>query len=610
MRSARGALPLGGMDRARATIPGEGNPQPDEVFNLRPHRAGGLIPIGGTARYGTSIIGDIVGYDGSGLVTSDTGTGLWAGDGSTTHSSTAQHSERAHVTHVPGVGVQVTYAEFLYRAPDDSYFGRQHTGFSTSGSSTDFSATLVADSGSTLQHGEHHVMALICRAAKNGMLVVTRAWRSGNMAIFSGNPQRIDIKIPTLKSAEVCYLFAMYNAFGDSWDQWKLFKMVSQGDGTSHTMRTLIRGSVFPTASGFAFYALTHSDTAAIHNQRVWSVQPSGRSTSVALVIGSVGPTSDRIPQEPHPGDSGGPLSLHYTELGYINIADPGCTVSIPAQQSLKVTALVSSSSNEYGVFGGLLVFCNNEAFVVVGDPSLPDTFAIEPHPAAIGCDEGVRPVQIGGLLFVVWKGRVHVFSGANVQDISQAIVRPGEAFEEITGDVHTESIVARLSNGKWYRYFYKHDFWAVDPMTEHPSAASMVAWGGAHTDGPFFAAGDSIFRVVGDPDTLPTPHITWLDVDFGDPAMHKKLFSARTFMSGYSGGAGLRYNMHSGQGEVDASAPVVTATWDEGDGLFRFPPRVRGKRLDFRLDVEGATSDVVVESPVEVSFMPGYRKR
>lgn len=66
---------------------------------------------------------------------------------------------------------------------------------------------------------------------------------------------------------------------------------------------------------------------------------------------------------------------------------------------SERITALVSSPA-------GLLIFGENEVLVARGNPDSTD-FRVEPLSAVIGCDPGVVPARLGGVVFTVHRGRL-----------------------------------------------------------------------------------------------------------------------------------------------------------------------------------------------------------
>lgn len=614
----RGTLPLGGMNRSRATLPGDPQPQPDEVFNLRPHREGGLIPIGRRSDR-LSLFAEVapvtfVGGDESGAVSIDTDEArdyyqliAPAMDASSPDVSVRVFHEalpRDWRLHIPGLGIQFTYADYTYLSAVAGATVTNGSGYFDVGG---MSINQRSDIGSL--DTDYLVLALIFHETRSGMRVLRRA--VSRRVIRTGTA--LDITVLSIRPEDVADIYISYLqtvAGTPQWLQYRYLASVTDGDNTyTFSNENRLQGSVFPTTSGFGFWALTHSVVAEQHNRRVWSVQSRDEDT-----VAPIGEHTDefpepRMPIEPNPTEVGGPLTLHYTETGYVNIADPGSTIVIPAKASERITALVSSPSNEFGIFGGLLVFCNNETFVIVGDPAIPETYSLEPHALPIGCDVGVAPARIGGLTFVVWQGRLYAVEGSQAKELSRPLLKPGEQIDFVVSDMHTQSVVVRMG-GDWYRYYYLLDFWAKDPLSDSPLSETYFAWGGGHPDGPFFAEEDNVYNVVRDSVEF-DPYVTWLDVDLGDPAMHKKPFQARVFASHYDGPATLAYHLHEGMTEVEFStATTLTASWDGQDGLFRFPHTVRGKRFDFKLAMPDAEPDSVLEHPVEVTYAPGYRKR
>lgn len=158
---------------------------------------------------------------------------------------------------------------------------------------------------------------------------------------------------------------------------------------------------------------------------------------------------------------------------------------------SERITALVSSPA-------GLLIFGDNEVLIARGNPDSTD-FRVEPISAVIGCDPGVIPARLGGVVFTVHRGRVwavNLGSGQEgltdvLSDISAAMRVPDVVsvvddtgalelteggFVDVRADSRHSQVVAlrrfnrskdgaELMTSQVYRYDLRSGQWFDDPI-------------------------------------------------------------------------------------------------------------------------------------------------
>lgn len=322
---------------------------------------------------------------------------------------------------------------------------------------------------------------------------------------------------------------------------------------------------------------------------------------------------------------------LTYTETGWANLISDQSFIPIQPTQSSNFTGMISTPS-------GLMVMFDNEIFLVTGDPAFGNV-TVELFLDMIGCDLGSVPTRMGGLVFVVWDGRVWLLQAAQAVDISRNQWRPDDQFVRVTAEPQSRSILAVTESGRVLRFFVDDQFWMTDPMNRED-----------------FVLGELLPNCVCDPDdytrfveptgevwitrtdgTPDTPHIVYRDMDFGLPERRTPLYVAKmTFEGpivgsefvrtevGYDSEAlpGLLYEAGSSSNGVthqslDAQAggiqPVMGAVGTQRIGTmsFRMPLRVsRSYSMSVRFELRGLTYDDVIKPPVRFFHAAGGETR
>jgi len=144
-----------------------------------------------------------------------------------------------------------------------------------------------------------------------------------------------------------------------------------------------------------------------------------------------------------------------WTDVGYINQTSPYAYHTFVPRTSTSVTAISEHPA-------GVMVFMENEAFIMTGRfTGLTDT-RVSLYPQAVGVDRGARITRVGSNLFVVWNGRLFILGDGEVSLISREL-NDDSPFVGIAYDpVHT-MIVARKQNGRTYRYDIVRRVWFDD---------------------------------------------------------------------------------------------------------------------------------------------------
>jgi hypothetical protein len=144
-----------------------------------------------------------------------------------------------------------------------------------------------------------------------------------------------------------------------------------------------------------------------------------------------------------------------WTDVGYINQTSPYAYHTFVPRTSTSITAI-----NEHPA--GVMVFMENEAFIMTGRfTNLADT-RVSLYPQAIGVDKGAKITRVGSNLFVVWNGRLFVMGDGEVALVSRELT-DDSPFVAVAYDPAHSMIVARKENGRTYRYDVVRKVWFDD---------------------------------------------------------------------------------------------------------------------------------------------------
>jgi hypothetical protein len=149
------------------------------------------------------------------------------------------------------------------------------------------------------------------------------------------------------------------------------------------------------------------------------------------------------------------PNTIVWTDVGYINQTTPYAYQTFVPRTSNSVTAITEHPA-------GVMVFMENEAFIMTGRfTSLADT-RVSLYPRAVGADEGARITRVGSVIFTVWNGRLFAIGDGEVALISRELT-DDSPFVAVAYDPVHAMLVARKENGRTYRYDVVRRVWFDD---------------------------------------------------------------------------------------------------------------------------------------------------
>jgi hypothetical protein len=318
---------------------------------------------------------------------------------------------------------------------------------------------------------------------------------------------------------------------------------------------------------------------------------------------------------------------LTYTETGWANLVSDQSFIPIQPTQSANFTGMIGTPS-------GLMVMFDNEIFLVTGDPAFGNV-TVELFLDMIGCDLGSTPGRMGGLVFVVWDGRVWVVQAAQAVDISRTQWRPDDPFVRVTAEPQTRSVLAVTRSGRVLRYFIDDQFWMTDPINRADFILgellpNCVCEPDDHTRFVQPTGQVWITKTDGTPDT---PHLVYRDMDFGFPDRRTPLYKAKVTFEGPLVGA--EFDRDSGDYDSEAVPGMFYEAGSSSNGVthqsinaqpggiqpvmgepgtqrvatmsFRMPLRVsRSFTISTRFELRGMTYADVIKAPVRFIFATG----
>jgi len=297
--------------------------------------------------------------------------------------------------------------------------------------------------------------------------------------------------------------------------------------------------------------------------------------------------------------------TLLYSEQGYVNYANEYTNyLEFRFLTSTEITALSSTPA-------GLLVFGENETFLVRGDPALVDLggeFSNQRLSGVIGCDPGKRPARLGSAVFVIHQGRLYginlgagdVDFGSNLADIGQPVYDPEDPFVQVIGDPVHRQIVVRTQFGRILRFSTIYNKWLTD-VFDGDAVDFLYPSVNAHSSR--YVISGSAFEHV---DVPVDPSVKWENVNLGDKGMRKLWRRVRLFTSDdYSGTPELNYVIGSSTGTITAS--------EEGSGwwVFTLPNGlVSEKAASLEVVMKGAAFGDEFAPPVIIEYVDRYSRR
>ena len=576
---------------------------PTEVHNLRPHPRGGLTPMGklsidaGIDNYPAVASFTTIGYDQAGYATFRNTFGgassLVVHDGTTSYATTGGDVEHWHI---PEAGALATHSN--YSLLDENSTLKNTTGLDSLSSHTASPTT----TGGDLPTGIYSILFVRYFKTARGFKVIN-GYKLLDLAVSEGpdpevNSGNISYVVPVGGSANE-YLdvyvrgYTLSSTDDGNPNPWKLFKTSTADEDGTFDVDAIIQDTTYLTQTGLRGAFLSPRGTNIYHNGRLYSAGED--VTAAVLDEGTV--------------NQGG-LHLFYAEQGWINLADVNNYFSIPALSSRKITALVSSSGNEFGEYGGLLIFCENEIWVMTGEPALGNV-RLELYPVPIGCDEGTIPAVSGSKIFTIWGGELYAVDRGNYSSIGRAVSRRGQDFIRVVIDHENSSIVATVGSDN-YRYFYEYDFWCNDlsvgvPVRAYPTPASLNY---ADT-----TLGDAY--VYEETNTgMETPSLKYERLDFDDQASSDKLCDVRTFVreqtiaDGTDGAISVVSKVK--YRDTGNEATITARRKGRGDYYCAVPhaAQERSREIDLELELAGLKIGDVLESPLQIGWVRGYKSR
>lgn len=362
------------------------------------------------------------------------------------------------------------------------------------------------------------------------------------------------------------------------------------------TVSALPVGTILGSAGAFTF--LRFAGTAVPHQQRVYGVPAS----SVAKQYGGTDGSFARN-DFPYP-----PNSVVYSDLGYVQRASMTSYFQV-GLVSGGVTGLASTPA-------GLLVFGENETFIMRGDPEASN-FSLSLVSAELGHDSGAgQPATIGGTTLCIYKGEVYrVTLGMGDVDLVGNVWKPafenlsrpvwtGTDFVQVAAETRLNQIVARTSDHHVFRFDLLTKKWLTDPFD-----------------------GETLNNLLPNPDSKGTRYLlvtgpTSLDAQYVSgaasgceikwsnlmPAGSRQALGWRRLHihtnASYSGTATLTYTINGAT--VTTSAESRRA----GEHTFYFQGGLVSERADLQVDFPGMVKGDTVDAPVEVEAAPRYRLR
>lgn len=499
-------------------------------------------------------------------------------------------------------------------------------GFSASGVDSDGAGQVVAVGGGVSASwnftpdanvGRHEYVALVSVLTQQGKLVVWDV--TGSLTLSPGENMTIAAAaLPGSPAYAGNVTIEVYTRFSPRvWDedlgQW-VIRETPAGSGLRH-LATLSPGDdpitvvgagvgrVIGLSGSLAIAGFASSDgeaTVAAVNDRVWFRANRNRGTFF-MVEGEV--DLDRFADD---------RTVLFTELGYVNLVGGNGFLRLSSTQSGRVTGLLPSPS-------GLMVFFNNEVFVVTGDIDL-QSLTSRLYPDSIGLDTGCRPALSGGVPLTIWQGKVWALSGSQAQDVSLPVWRQEEPFIDVAADPPNRALVCLTGSGGVYMFRVDSGFWSQVGFGVLASRIHMLM---PHPAGVVYmertAEGNWLVPSrVAVPDSAmpaaPVAEMALLGLDAGDPLRRDNWLNVRftTEQPREAAAPVLYYRASDASSSVpgvfDKSAAYRVVGVRRGEEWwFKFPVALKSRRLDVLFVFQGFDTATVIEPGMEFTFVGGH---
>lgn len=312
------------------------------------------------------------------------------------------------------------------------------------------------------------------------------------------------------------------------------------------------------------------------------------------------GPASADVAASP---DINPDVTLVYSSTGSLNRGTLDNFLPLSPLTSTSITAITSTPA-------GLLVFMDNETFLVRGDPALAD-FSVQRLSGTIGNDRNVIPARLGSVVMPIYKGEIYAINlgggdvdfGGSLVNVSTPVWLPNDPFVQVVGETVRNHIVATTASGRVYRLDVTRQQWLNDPFDEVTGLRWLSGACDCITYGTRYNV-DGYFDVV-DASIVGTPEVEWQKFDMGAKDTMKLWRRVEAYTQGTGDGSPeLEY-------EIRGISGTVTGL-DNGNGrwVFTLPRGMVGPTADLKLKFPGATSNLVVEPPVVIEYAVRYRER
>lgn len=250
---------------------------------------------------------------------------------------------------------------------------------------------------------------------------------------------------------------------------------------------------------------------------------------------------------------------LVYSDTGAINRGGIDNYLTLSPTASTGITALASTPA-------GLLVFMENETFVVRGNPDQGNE-EVQRLSGTLGNDVGTNPARLGSVVFPIYRGEVYAvnlgggdidFSGG-IENVSRPIWREDDPVVQVVGETQRNHVVALTRLGRVYRYDARAKAWFNDPFDQTADLRHLIPANLDQAYGTRYVVGDEVHTV--DYNLVAPVSATWEHVDLGDRFQEKlwRRVEVATNVD-YVGPPRLIYEVRRQEGLL--SSPIFT----EGD--------------------------------------------
>lgn len=322
------------------------------------------------------------------------------------------------------------------------------------------------------------------------------------------------------------------------------------------------------------------------------------------------------------------PLTLIWSRTGTVNLWESSNWLKVPAQNSVAITGLASSPA-------GLLVYCNNETFLVRGDPDQPASFSIQLLSGVAGHTNDstypfmFRPARVGGAVFSVHEGRV-IGQSLNVPDLNQSaavsvISEEIYAFDDrvvqVVTEPSTQSILAMTENEFIYRFHAREGLWSDNAYGKNDGVVTddiyymlpgqdANAYDGTEymysTTGsvPTNARVARVPSVATDPEEM---RVKWSDLDFGDKHGLKLYRAVELTLSSSANTTSFTVTYSVDNGAQSGSLTMDEVTDERWVGYF--PAGVVGAKLTLEVRINAGDFGVKWHPPLLIHYSPRRRQ-